>query len=120
MRTKYLPSTPNLIFGGIEAIAKFAPLMLGAMAGKKPSLENYATSIQTMDKEKEEILQRAEWLSQKLITNPKDLLESYPKILGTYYGPQWSIYSCVMFIAALSNIARIWPDQKAFQSSLKI
>lgn len=112
-KSKYLPSTPNLIFGGIEAMAKFAPLMFGAMSGKKPSLDNYATSIATMDKEKEEILQRAEWLSQKLITNPKDLLESYPRILGEYYGPQWSIYSCVMFIAALSNIARIWPDQRA-------
>lgn len=112
MRPKYLPTTPNLILGGVEAIATFAPLMIGAMSGKKPSQENYATSIETMDKEKEEILQRAEWLSHKLITNPKDLLESYPRILGSYYGPQWSIYSCVMFIAALSNIARIWPDQK--------
>lgn len=93
-------------------MAKFAPLMLGAMSGGKPSLENYATSVESMDKEKVEILQRAEWLAQKLITNPKDLLESYPRILGEYYGPQWSIYSCVMFIAALSNIARIWPDQK--------
>lgn len=94
-------------------MAKFAPLMLGAMTGKRPSLENYATSIETMDKEKEEILLRAEWLSKKLITSPKELLESYPRILGGYYGPQWSIYSCVMFIAALSNIARIWPDQRA-------
>ena len=93
-------------------MAKFAPLMFGAMSGKKPSLGNYATSVESMDKEKEEIIQRAEWLAQKLITNPKDLLESYPRILGEYYGPQWSIYSCVMFIAALSNIARIWPDQR--------
>lgn len=113
MKSKYLPSTPKLLFGGMEAMATFAPLMLGAMSRKKPSLDNYASSIETIDKEKEEILQRAEWLSQKLITNPKDLLESYPKILGAYYGPQWSIYSCVMLIAALSNIARIWPDQRA-------
>lgn len=113
MRSKYMPSKGNLIFGGIQAFTTFAPLMANALSNKKPSLENYATSVKTMDKEKEEILQRADWLEKMLITNPKDLLDSYPRILGSYYGPQWSIYSCVMFIAALSNIARIWPDQSA-------
>ena len=110
--TKNLPSPGNIFFGGLGALKTFAPLLLGYTTNKKPSIEYYTTSIETMDKEKEEILQRAEWLSRKLITNPKDLLESYPRILGSYYGPQWSIYSCVMFIAALSNISRIWPEQK--------
>lgn len=112
LKSKYLPSSGNLLFGGMQAMSTFAPLMFGALSNKKPSLDNFATSLDSIDKEKEEILQRAEWLSQKLITNPKELLETYPKILGSYYGPQWSIYSCVMFIAALSNIARIWPDQR--------
>lgn len=112
MKTKYLPSKGNLLLGGMEAMTTFAPLLLGALSPKKPSPENYAASANDIDKEKEEILQRAEWLSQKLITTPGELLNSYPRILGPYYGPQWSIYSCVMFIAALSNIARIWPDQK--------
>lgn len=94
-------------------MTKLAPLLLGVMSGKKPPLDDYADSKETIDREKEEILERAEWLAKKIITTPRELLESYPRVLGPYYGPQWSIYACVMYIAALSNIARIWPDQKA-------
>lgn len=110
---KNLLSHPDQLKGGMEAMRLLLPLGIKALAGKIPSTEGYAVSVDTMSKEKEEILQRLNWLCDKIIVTPKELLYSYPKILGDYYGPQWSIYSCVMLITALSNVARIWPELQA-------
>ena len=107
---KYLLSNPEKVKGGFEAIKILLPLGMKAMTGKMPSRECYANSISDMAREKEEILQRLNWLCNKIIVPPKELLCSYPKILGDYYGPQWSIYACVMLITSLSNVARIWPE----------
>lgn len=108
---KYMPSGSALLKGGIEAMGILGPLMvnLGRPESKLPNLP-LADSAENIDVEKREILDRANWLCEKIIVSPKELRNSYPSILGDYYGPQWSIYSCVMLIAALSNIARIWPD----------
>ena len=40
--------------------------------------------------EKEDILERANWLCDKVIVEPKRLIKSMRTMLGTYYGTQWA------------------------------
>ncbi|MGL5273628.1 MAG: hypothetical protein ACRC8J_09155 [Phocaeicola sp.] len=64
------------------------------------------------EEEKEDIIERANWLCEKVIVNPKELLKSMPAILGPQYGGQWAIYSCSMLTAALANISTLYPEEK--------
>ncbi len=63
------------------------------------------------EEEKTEILERANWLCDKVITEPKKLLKEMPSFLGEEYGGQWAIYSCAMLSAALLNISRLYPEE---------
>ena len=103
----------QLLVGGAEAAAIFGPLLLKVKTTKKFVVGPLAPTPDSLEIEKEEILQRADFLCSKLVTTPEKALHTYPKLLGDYYGPQWSIYAAVMTVAALSNIARLWPEEKA-------
>lgn len=61
--------------------------------------------------EKKEILERSEYLARKVLVSPIQLLSSMPGVLGKHYGGQWAIYSSSMYVYALSNIARLYPEQ---------
>lgn len=63
-------------------------------------------------RERRDIIERAEWLCEKIIVEPKALLNSMPKMLGRHYGGEWAIYSCAMLSAALANISRIYPEER--------
>lgn len=108
---KYMPNWMQMLKGGTKAMGILSPLVLNLSKsdGQLTQLP-LADSVAYIDVEKREILDRANWLCEKIIVSPKEFRNSYPAILGDYYGPQWSIYSCIMLNAALSNIARIWPD----------
>ena len=72
----------------------------------------YVESPIRWEEEKNDIIERANWLCDKVIVTPKSLLKNMPSILGDYYGGQWAIYSCSMLTAALYNISRIYPEEK--------
>lgn len=61
---------------------------------------------------KRDIIERTEWLCERIIVEPKALLDSMPKMLGKHYGGEWAIYSCAMLSAALVNISRIYPEER--------
>lgn len=113
MRSKYMPGLSDTLIGGAQLMGFVVPMLKAALRYNKPlDTSKYATSFSDIDKEKGDILARANWLCEKIIVSPDELLHSYPKILGPYYGPQWSIYSCVNLIAALANISHIWPETR--------
>lgn len=65
------------------------------------------------DEEKTDILERAKWLCDKVLCgDPNKLLDAMPNMLGRYYGAEWAIYSCTHLNAALSNISRLYPEEK--------
>lgn len=64
------------------------------------------------DEEKQEILSRSNWIYEQLDTSPEQFLKKYPTFIGSMYAGQWAIYTCSMYVAALSDIARIYPEQK--------
>lgn len=70
-------------------------------------------STSSWDAEKTDIIDRANWLCEKIIISPKSLIKSMPAVLGEEYAGQWAIYCCSMLAHALANISVIYPEYKA-------
>ena len=66
----------------------------------------------SFDAEKHEILQRRNYLADRLITTPSELLVRMPRAIGKQFQGEWALYSCSMFTAALVNIARLYPEER--------
>ena len=62
--------------------------------------------------EKNEILQRRDYLASKLITSPQKVLHEMPSGIGEQFQGEWALYSCSMFAMSLYNISRIYPETK--------
>lgn len=66
----------------------------------------------TIEIEKQEVLERRNYLLGKLITSPQNVINEMPSVIGSQFQGEWAIYSCSMFAAALSNIAQQHPETK--------
>ena len=62
--------------------------------------------------EKDDILQRRDWLLDKVCVPPMDLINEMPHSLGLQFQGEWALYSCSMLTQALTNIAAIYPETK--------
>lgn len=66
----------------------------------------------SFDKEKKELLQRKDYLVEKIIVEPQQLLNEMPKGIGLQFQGEWTLYSCSMFTEAISNMGELYPDTK--------
>ena len=68
----------------------------------------------TIEGEKKEILQRRDYLVDKLVTSPTSVLNEMPSanVIGEQFQGEWALYSCSMLSAALVNISSIYPETK--------
>lgn len=62
--------------------------------------------------EKTDIMQRRNYLIEKVVVKPKQLLNTMPRGIGSQFQGEWAIYSCSMLSASLYNIARTYPETK--------
>jgi len=88
---------------------------IGTLWGYSAHCQHKITaSPQTLDftVEKTDILERAGWLCEQVIVSPSALLKQMPAALGEHFAGEWAIYSCSYTVAALTNISRIYPEQK--------
>lgn len=69
-------------------------------------------SIGCQQKEKNDILQRKNWLVDKIVVEPRQLLKEMPGGLGLQFQGEWALYSCSMLSKALSNISILYPEAK--------
>lgn len=69
-------------------------------------------SIGKHEKEKNDILQRKNWLVDKIVVEPRQLLKEMPGGLGLQFQGEWALYSCSMLSKALSNISILYPETK--------
>lgn len=79
----------------------------------------------TFEREKDELLQRRNYLIEKIMVEPNQLLNEMPSSIGLQYQGEWALYSCSMLTEALSNLARLYPETKdeaivAIDSLIKI
>ncbi len=63
------------------------------------------------ESERDDILERANWLCREVIKRPEELIASAPSVIGKEYQGEWAIYSCSMLAHALSNISYIYTDK---------
>ena len=72
-----------------------------------------ATSGQgSFDREKKEIIRRANYLTSMVCTSPQGLLDEMPSGIGEQFQGEWALYTCSMTSAALANIAILYPPNK--------
>lgn len=97
---------------GFNAMKWMASLPFNLKAGSE---ENLCMSREhsTWDEERDDILERANWLVQKIVTTPEALINEAPAIIGREFQCEWAIYCCSMLAHALTNIAYIYPDKAA-------
>ena len=89
-----------------------AMLLLNLLSGNAQG--NYPVRISAAwNEEKQEILTRANWLCEKIDVDSESLLRLYPSFIGSMYVGQWAIYTCSMLVAALHNISRLYPEERA-------
>ena len=63
------------------------------------------------ESEREDILERANWLCKKIIVAPEALMNEAPSMIGREYQGEWAIYCCSMLAHALANIYFLYPDK---------
>ena len=64
------------------------------------------------DSEKSDILERRNYLVEKLVTTPQEVLNEMPSSIGTQFQGEWALYSCSMLSASLVNISNLYPETK--------
>ncbi len=62
--------------------------------------------------EKQDILERLEWLCKEVMVDPEALINKMPEAIGRQYQGQWAYYAISMTVASLSNIAFIYPEMR--------
>lgn len=86
--------------------------MLVLVLGKIVSVSFGMCGIGTFGGERNDILRRRNYLIGKLVTTPQKVMEEMPGGMDEQFQGEWAMYSCSMFAVALTNIARIYPEQK--------
>ena len=62
--------------------------------------------------EKNDLLQLINYLIDKIMVEPRQLLNDMPSSIGLQFQGEWALYSCSMLTEALTNIARLYPETK--------
>ena len=66
----------------------------------------------TIESEKEDIIERRNYLIRELVTTPRRVLNAMPSGIGAQFQGEWALYSCSMLSAALVNISQLYPETK--------
>lgn len=66
----------------------------------------------SLETEKKEIIQRRDYLLEKNITTPSNVLSTIPSGIGEQFQGEWALYSCSMLSAALTNISNLYPETR--------
>ena len=87
-------------------------LILAIILGKTIWMCIAASPIGNFETEKDDILKRRNYLIEKVITEPSELLATMPKAVGPQFQGEWALYSASMLTAALTNISMIYPETR--------
>ena len=88
-------------------------LILAIIIGKAIWMCIATSPIGNFETEKDDILKRRNYLIEKVITEPSELLATMPEAVGPQFQGEWALYSASMLSAALTNIAHIYPETRS-------
>ena len=63
--------------------------------------------------EKKDVLSRRDYLTDRLVVEPHEVLDAMPSAIGEQFVGEWALYSCSMLSAALVNISYLYPETRA-------
>lgn len=66
----------------------------------------------SFEREKNDLFQRRNYLVDKIVVEPRILLNNMPSSIGVQFQGEWALYSCSMLAEALSNMTRLYPETK--------
>lgn len=69
-------------------------------------------NIGSFDTEKTELLQRRNYLLQKINVEPQALIDEMPSQIGPQFQGEWAIYSLSMLTFSLHNLALLYPETR--------
>lgn len=69
-------------------------------------------NLDNFETEKNDILKRRNYLIEKVVVEPQELLNKMPAAVGPQFQGEWALYSASMLSASLTNIAHIYPETK--------
>lgn len=69
-------------------------------------------NLGSFEGEKNDLLQRKNYLVDKIIVEPRQLLNEMPGSIGLQFQGEWALYSCSMLAEALSNMTELYPETK--------
>ena len=90
----------------------FIGLILSIVTGKAIWMGVCNRDIGTFETERTDILNRQNYLLEKIITEPEKLLSEMPATVGGQFQGEWALYSASMLSAALTNISVIYPETR--------
>lgn len=106
---KFNLSNLKFVMKGMGTMASL-PLSFALGTGKHVSARPDAAA---WEDERDDILERANWLCKKIIVDdPEVLMSEAPSMIGREYQGEWAIYCCSMLTHALTNIGYLYPEKK--------
>lgn len=96
----------------MTAVYILVGLILSIVIGKAVWMSVCNRNIGTFESEKADILNRRNYLIEKVIVKPEQLLAEMPAAVGPQFQGEWALYSASMLSAALTNIAEIYPETR--------
>ncbi len=66
----------------------------------------------SFEDEKGDIIKRKNYLVDKIVVEPLQLLNEMPHGIGLQFQGEWALYSCSMLTSALANIAELYPETR--------
>ena len=101
----------------MTAVYILVGLILSIVVGKAIWMGICNRNIGSFETERTDILNRRNYLIEKVIVEPEKLLAEMPTAVGPQFQGEWALYSASMLSASLTNIAHIYPETK--QESLQ-
>ena len=96
--------------GKLKTAAIILLLLILSISGKMIWVGRATRGIGSFKTEREDILQRRDWLLSKVLVDPADLLSEMPSGIEGQFQGEWAMYSCSMLSAALVNISVLYPE----------
>lgn len=66
----------------------------------------------TFEDERDDIIERKNYLVDKIVVDPLQLLNEMPHGIGLQFQGEWALYSCSMLTSALANTAELYPETR--------
>ncbi len=102
LRKRFSKKVTNIL--AVISVIVILPLLKGI------NTELWCKDHGNINSEKQEILERRNYLVSKIVTTPARVMNTMPSKIDEQFKGEWALYSCSMLSAALTNISSIYPE----------